>query len=577
MIAEAFSNGSGSFRINKQTATGQVGNTLEMTNITSGKVWLVADIAGWNYTATASSPSERVRFGFLDNDPPAAGSSTITAEMQIDRLPSGNLTVTGDAGGTGSTATVTSSADFGLSRSTPLQLILEVDADVDTYTISYKDGANPIVSLAAGNLGERSAGVKREARSVRFAYTGTFNEPGGSEFFDVERIYVTTTNPIPEPTCLALLGIASAAAMRVAASLCLTLGRSVVTTDSARGFTANVKPRCFSERFECPLPARQSVSRRSRARSFYGSGEHQLNAQQTATGTKFVVVSGHPASTAAGMAVLRSGGNVIDAAITTSLCLGVAEPYGSGIGGKGMMLYREGKTGRVYAIESMCAASKKLDAAAFAARPQRERLAGYYSVAVPGLVAGLEAAHKRWGSTKWHDLVAPAAKLAADGVEISEKMQRLMRPKRNLLRRDSEAARIYLVDGETPAVGAVDQVSRFVAHASADCRRRSGSVLRGSIAAAIVSAANQAGAPLTLEDFQNYKPRQSEPLVVDYDGCRVYSFAAAADWWHDRPGDAARARWRRGTRCDERPRSEVFRLDRPAAAFRLSASDRQDC
>jgi hypothetical protein len=198
---------SGSFRIQKNTVTGQVGNTLEMANITSGKVWLVAEIAGWLYTATPSSTSERVRFGFLDNDPPAAGSSTITAEMQIDRLPSGNLTVTGDAGGTGSTATVASSADFGLSRNTPLLLVLEVDADTDKYTISYKDGASPLVSLPTGNLGERSASVLREARSVRFAFTGQFGDVG--EFFDVDRIYVTTTNPIPEPTCLTLVGIAA--------------------------------------------------------------------------------------------------------------------------------------------------------------------------------------------------------------------------------------------------------------------------------------------------------------------------------------------------------------------------------
>lgn len=203
---ESATTGSGSFRIQKNTVTGQVSNTLEMSNITSGKVWLVAEIAGWLYTATPSATSERVRFGFLDNDPPAAGSSTITAQMQIDRLPSGNLTVTGDAGGTGSTATVTSSVDFGLSRTTPLTLVLEVDADTDKYTISYKDGASPFVSLSTGNLGERSVGVLREARSVRFAFTGQFGDVG--EYFDVNRIYVTTTNPIPEPAAIVLLGFA---------------------------------------------------------------------------------------------------------------------------------------------------------------------------------------------------------------------------------------------------------------------------------------------------------------------------------------------------------------------------------
>jgi hypothetical protein len=204
---------SGSFRIQKggegTPVTGQVGNTLDIPTVASGRIWLVADIAGWSYTETPSSPSERVRFAFLDNDVPAANSSTITAELQIDRLPNNNLTITGDAGGTGSTATITSTADMPRSRNTPLRLVLGVNADADTYTISYKDGAAPYVHLAPGTLGERSAGVLREARSVRFAFTGTFSETG--EFVNVDRIFVTDTNPIPEPGGLVLASLVAAA------------------------------------------------------------------------------------------------------------------------------------------------------------------------------------------------------------------------------------------------------------------------------------------------------------------------------------------------------------------------------
>ena len=197
---------SGSFRINKSSVAGQIGNTLDIANVTSGKIWLVAEIAGWFYTGTPSTTSERVRFGFLDNDPPAAGSSTVTAGMNIDRLPNNNLTITGEAGGTGATATIPAGPDFAQSRSTPLTLVLEVDADTDKYSISYKDGASPWTTFGVGNLGERGVGVMREARSLRFAFTGTFGEAG--EFFDVDRIYVTNENPIPEPTSLVLFGLA---------------------------------------------------------------------------------------------------------------------------------------------------------------------------------------------------------------------------------------------------------------------------------------------------------------------------------------------------------------------------------
>jgi hypothetical protein len=217
---------SGSFRIQKGSeatpVTGQVGNTLSIANVANGKVWLVADIAGWLYAETPSSPSERVRFAFLDNDPPAAGSSTITAQMNVDRLASGNLTITGDAGGMNATAAIAGGPDLSRTRNAPLTLVLEVDADADKYTIYYKDGAAAFATLGTGNLGERSAGVMREARSARFAFTGTYSEAG--EFVDVDRIYVTTTNPIPEPAGAALIGVAAA---------CLTRTRGRVRAASA--------------------------------------------------------------------------------------------------------------------------------------------------------------------------------------------------------------------------------------------------------------------------------------------------------------------------------------------------------
>jgi gamma-glutamyltranspeptidase/glutathione hydrolase len=246
-------------------------------------------------------------------------------------------------------------------------------------------------------------------------------------------------------------------------------------------------------------------------------------AQETVTAERYAVTSGHPDATAAGLAVLRGGGNVVDAAVATSLCLGVAEPYGSGIGGKGMLLYRDGKTGHVFAIEAMCAASASLDADVFAKLRRRERYYGYTSVAVPGLVAAVDAAHRRWGSKPWREMVTPAAELADRGVVVSEKMYQLMRPKRNLLRRDDESKRIYLVDGETPAVGTRMKYPDLAASLRLIAKAGAKAFYEGPIAERIVAAAEKAGAPLTMADFRDYEPRWGEPLAIDYDEYRVYS------------------------------------------------------
>lgn len=185
----------GKFRINKQTVATQVGNTLDIADVTTGKTWLVAEIAGWNYTTTASSPLERVRFGFLDNnDPVAAGSNMVTAEMNIDRVAGGGIELNGMALGTGNSS-VSATLALGLVRSTPLTIVLELDKTLDQYSVYYKDNAGPFTPLGTANLG--ASGLRagdRVGNSIRFAFTGTFGEPG--EFFDLDRLYVTDVSPL---------------------------------------------------------------------------------------------------------------------------------------------------------------------------------------------------------------------------------------------------------------------------------------------------------------------------------------------------------------------------------------------
>ncbi len=251
--------------------------------------------------------------------------------------------------------------------------------------------------------------------------------------------------------------------------------------------------------------------------------ERQAAAQQTVTAEHFVVVTGHPDATRAALAVLEAGGNVMDAAVTASLAVGVAEPYGSGLGGKLMLLYRDGKTGQISTVEAMCAAPGKLDPAKFAKLRSRQRYFGYTSVAVPGLVSGLYAAHEKWGSRPWKELVIPAAELAERGIAITEKSRAFFRAKTKQLSTDPESARLYLVDGKTPAVGDVLK-NADLGHSLrlvADGGPRA--FYEGEIAERIVSAAQAAGAPLSRDDFRNFEPRWKEPLTIHYNGYEVYS------------------------------------------------------
>ncbi len=255
------------------------------------------------------------------------------------------------------------------------------------------------------------------------------------------------------------------------------------------------------------------------------------SAQQQSSGKCFMVTSGHRLATKQGLKILQQGGNVIDAAVTTSLCLGVAEPYGSGLGGKLVLLYREASSGRVHCIEALCPAPGSISPAAFAALSRNERRRGYHSVGVPGLPAGLYEAHCRWGRLPWSHLVQPAVELARKGVVVEPKCRAMFEPKVEPLRQDEEASRLYLVNNEAPRAG--DRlVNEDFARTLEELGRYGGDVFyAGRTARRIVSAAQAAGSPISLDDFSRYQARYHKPICAGYRGYCVYD-AASIDRWH---------------------------------------------
>ncbi len=234
-----------------------------------------------------------------------------------------------------------------------------------------------------------------------------------------------------------------------------------------------------------------------------------------------MVVAGHPEAAQAGVEILKAGGNAIDAAVAVSLALGVAEPYGSGLGGKLMLLYHDAKSGRTYAIDAMDAAPS-VNVAAYVQRPEEVRSYGYGSVCVPGLAAGLALAHEKWGRLKWADNVTPSILLARAGFTILPKSRDFFAEQERKLRRgDAEIARLYLPNGELPVVGTrlpnadlARTLELLAAHG------RDG-FYRGPVAAAIVAASEKGGGALTLDDLAHYEARVSEPLMMDFRGYRL--------------------------------------------------------
>jgi gamma-glutamyltranspeptidase/glutathione hydrolase len=241
------------------------------------------------------------------------------------------------------------------------------------------------------------------------------------------------------------------------------------------------------------------------------------------TASRGMVVAGHPDAARAGVEILHGGGNAIDAAIAVSLALGVAEPYGSGLGGKLMVLYYEAASRKTYALDAMDAAGS-INVARFVKTTGEQRSYGYTSVAVPGLPDGLWTAHQRWGKLAWAATVQPAITLAREGFEILPKTRNFFAEQEKKLRRgDAEIARLYLPHGELPEVGsrlANEDLARtlqlFAQHG------RDG-FYRGPVAEKIVRSVREGGGSITLNDLAAYQTRIVEPIEITFRGNRIVS------------------------------------------------------
>lgn len=232
-----------------------------------------------------------------------------------------------------------------------------------------------------------------------------------------------------------------------------------------------------------------------------------------------MVVAGHPEAAEAGLAVLRAGGSAVDAAVAVSLALGVAEPFGSGLGGKLMLLHYEAATGTTLVIDAMDEAPGGLDAAAYRRLNEKARYDGWSAVCVPGLASGLQTAHQLWGRKPWAEVVAPAIDLARRGFTVLPKTSDLFAERVDKLRGgDADIRRLYLPGDRIPAPGSrlpnedLARTMEILAREGAD------GFYRGPVAEAIVAASTAGGGMIRLEDLAGYRARVTTPIGITFRG-----------------------------------------------------------
>lgn len=254
-----------------------------------------------------------------------------------------------------------------------------------------------------------------------------------------------------------------------------------------------------------------------------------------------MIVCPQPQAAEIGLEVMRRGGNAVDAAVTCAFVQGVIDPQMCGIGGGGALLVHSARAGDAL-LEFYPVAGSRVREDMWAGLFIREAAdrygyvlegwvndVGYQSVCVPGTVAGLFEALKRFGSISWADAIAPAIGIARDGFPVSGFMHGYWTtdygpdvvPNVQRIQTTPAARALYTHDGRLYAIGEVMVQADLARTLSRIAAGGPDEFYRGAIASEIAADFASNGGFITREDLAGFRVNVTEPLRGTYRGLRV--------------------------------------------------------
>ena len=247
-------------------------------------------------------------------------------------------------------------------------------------------------------------------------------------------------------------------------------------------------------------------------------------------GRKGMVVTSHYLATESAQAVLASGGNAIDAAVTAAFSLAVTQPRSGNIGGGGFMMISSESKDEVVAIDYREKAPAKATKDMFLddkgnANSNRSRFT-HLSSGVPGTVAGLALALEKYGTISLKQAIAPAIDLAENGFIVTPHFSNGLKERSEVLRQwDSSRKIFYKPDGRFYEPGDL-----FVQKDLANTLKRiavagPNEFYEGETAELLVAEMNRHGGLITLDDMKSYQPVIREPVRGNYRGYDIYSMS----------------------------------------------------
>lgn len=248
-------------------------------------------------------------------------------------------------------------------------------------------------------------------------------------------------------------------------------------------------------------------------------------------------------ATAAGIEVLRKGGNAVDAAVATAAALGVTEPYSAGLGGGGYFVYYDARTRTVRTIDGRETAPRSADSSLFLENGKplafADAVTSGLAVGTPGTPATWNTALDAWGSKSLRKVLAPAERLARQGFVVDETFRSQTAGNEERFRDFPATRKLFLPGGKLPEVGAVFRNPDLARTYREVGREGVAALYKGELARDIVRtvrnppvdpASDRVVRPgdLTARDLRSYRALRQAPTKVNYRGLGVYGMAPSS-------------------------------------------------
>ncbi|HEY1294814.1 MAG TPA: gamma-glutamyltransferase [Chloroflexota bacterium] len=229
-----------------------------------------------------------------------------------------------------------------------------------------------------------------------------------------------------------------------------------------------------------------------------------------------VVSAQHPAAAEAGIEILQAGGNVVDAAVAAVFAAAVADVGRTGIGGYGgHLVYRNADSGLARLVDFPTYAPRAADGCPIVST-------GPLAVSVPGVVAGLEAAHAHFGRLEWAALLAPALRLARHGIVFPSPGRDQIFDEAPRFAHFAETMRVFVDAWESDRLRQPDLAGSLRALAE----QGAAALYDGDLGAEVVRYVRAEGGILDHRDLLEYRTEIRTPMECTYHGFDVFTSGA---------------------------------------------------